>query len=75
MQRFDLFVFYRTCLFIFLTVYTALVMGGTVWHLAQLLRHYPDITIEKMKKGIPPGVTETQPHYFEALRKAGIPES
>ncbi len=43
--------------------------------LAQLLRHYPDITIEKMKKGIPPGVTETQPHYFEALRKAGIPES
>jgi len=41
---------------------------------AQLLRHYPDLTIEKMKKGIPPGITVNQPEYFEGLRKAGIPD-
>ena len=43
--------------------------------LARFLDHYPGITLEKMKQGVPPGMVQTQHQYFEGLRKAGIPES
>jgi TolB-like protein/DNA-binding SARP family transcriptional activator len=43
--------------------------------LARLIQHYPDLTMEKLKQGIPPSLLEYQPAYFDGLRKAGIPES
>ncbi|HMB48881.1 MAG TPA: BTAD domain-containing putative transcriptional regulator [Afifellaceae bacterium] len=43
--------------------------------LARLIHHYPGLTMEKLRKGIPPSFLEYQPAYFEGLRKAGIPES
>ncbi|MBN2446740.1 MAG: hypothetical protein JXO22_08440 [Phycisphaerae bacterium] len=38
MWDFDLFTFYRMCLFVFLTIYAVLATAGTVVRLARLLR-------------------------------------
>jgi TolB-like protein/DNA-binding SARP family transcriptional activator len=43
--------------------------------LARFMQHYPGITMEKMRQGVPPGMVENQQEYFEGLRKAGIPEN
>lgn len=38
------------------------------------VQHYPNMTIEKMKQGVPPSIVGNQPFYWEAIRKTGIPE-
>jgi len=35
---------------------------------------YPGMTIQKLADSIPPSVVENQPEYYDALRKAGMPE-
>jgi len=42
--------------------------------LAELLRHNPGTTIEKLLRGMPPSLIASQPRYIEGLRKAGLPE-
>lgn len=42
--------------------------------LAEFMRHYPGITIAKMREGMPPSLQVTNPEYWEGMRKAGIPE-
>lgn len=42
--------------------------------LAELLRHNPGLTIEKLLRGMPPSLIASQPRYLEGLRKAGLPE-
>jgi hypothetical protein len=38
------------------------------------LKHYPGMTIRKMRDSMPPSVLETQKTYLEGMRKAGVPE-
>jgi TolB-like protein len=42
--------------------------------LAKFLEHYPGVTIEKMRAGLPPSLEAKSPNYWEGMRKAGIPE-
>ncbi|HEY9548365.1 MAG TPA: tetratricopeptide repeat protein, partial [Kiloniellaceae bacterium] len=42
--------------------------------LAELLRHNPGMTMEKLRQGMPPSLLANQPRYLEGLRKAGMPE-
>lgn len=42
--------------------------------LAEFLRHYPGMTMEKLRQGMPPSLQKSQPNYMEGLRKAGMPE-
>lgn len=41
---------------------------------ARYLRHYPGITIARMKASMPPSIFLTHKAYFEGMRRAGIPE-
>ena len=38
------------------------------------LKHYPGMTIRKMRDSMPPSILETQKAYLEGMRKAGVPE-
>ncbi|MGF1629219.1 MAG: CadC-family transcriptional regulator [Kiloniellaceae bacterium] len=42
--------------------------------LAEFLRHYPGMTLEKLRQGMPPSLQASQPQYMEGMRKAGMPE-
>src|SRR3546814_15285942 len=42
--------------------------------LAEFKRHNPGITLEQLPQGLPPSVLISQPHYLDAMRKAGIPD-
>ncbi len=42
--------------------------------LAEFMRHYPGITIAKMRESMPPSLQKSNPEYWEGMRKAGIPE-
>lgn len=40
-----------------------------------LLHHYPRITVAYVRESVPPAILESNPHYFEGLRRAGLPEA
>lgn len=39
-----------------------------------LLASYPDLTVRRFADSVPPTIIETQPGYFDALRRMGLPE-
>jgi hypothetical protein len=43
--------------------------------LARFMHHYPGVTTEKIRQGLPPSLEVTNQAYLEGMRKAGIPES
>ncbi len=41
----------------------------------ELLRHYPDLTVQRVMDSMPPAVLARHRHFFDGLRRAGVPES